>query len=116
QLDLAVPGHLGELVHRGNHEGRQQSIDVFVNDADRQAFAGRATGGEIAATERVAAVGEDAAARRVGLNVVPGTDALAAPGAVRQLVEGAGGADAAPEGVVLGIEESLRPVKGVRGA
>ena len=37
-LDLAVPRHLGELVHRGDQQGRQASVNLLIHHDDRDAL------------------------------------------------------------------------------
>ena len=95
-LDLALPRHLGELVHRGDQQRRQPPVDLLVHHDDRQALVRRPASAEEALAELVAAVDQRAARPvRVGLGVevLAGLDGAAAPRAGRQLVRRADAAD-----------------------
>ena len=45
-LHVAAPGHLREFVDRGEKEGREESIDLFVDRDDRDSLTRRLSLGE----------------------------------------------------------------------
>ena len=98
-LHRAVPRHLSELVHRGNQQRRQPTIDFFVHHHHRQPFARRFLHRELALAELGPAVDQRAAgplAVLLDLDVLAGVDLRAAPRAVRQLVRRSHAADTHP--------------------
>src|ERR1035438_4982819 len=61
-LGLALPGHLGELVHSGDQGSRELAVDLLIDDEDRDALVRGLPPAERTLTELVAAVDERAAA------------------------------------------------------
>ena len=57
-LGPAVPGHLGEFVHRSDQQGRRATVDFLIYYHHRQPFLGRVPLGEFAAAHVVAAVSD----------------------------------------------------------
>ena len=81
---LAFAGESRELVDGGDHEGRRQPVDLLVDREDRKALVDRATSGERAASELVAAVHIHSAHGRVGFDLCCG-DRRTAPWATLDL-------------------------------
>src|SRR5215472_19309174 len=55
-LGLALPGHLGELVHRGDQERGELAVDLLIDDQDRDALVRGLPPAEGTLTELVPAV------------------------------------------------------------
>ena len=91
-LDLAVPRHLGELVHGGDQQRRQAAVDLLIDHQHGNAFQRRLLGAERATAQHVAAE-RDRAATALGvgfhLDVLARVDLGPAPRAVGQLGRGA---------------------------
>src|SRR5690242_19166873 len=88
---FTFPGELRELVDSGDHQRRRESVDLLINDQDRQPFLVRRQQKAASLTERAFRLWADHQRAPVdGLNgdVTPGLDAGAAPWAGRQLVGG----------------------------
>ena len=83
-----VPRQLGELVDGGDHQGREQPVDLRVDGDDRYPLAGGA-GRRERALPGLAAIHQEPGGGRVVLAVVAGVDRPPAPRAVAQL-EGRG--------------------------
>src|SRR5271166_1125627 len=89
-LGLALPGHLGELVHCGDEESGELAVNLLIDDQDRDTLVRGLPPAERTLTELVAAVDEGASSTFARcLDVVAAGAELnlrSAPGAVGQLV------------------------------
>src|SRR5271167_4468160 len=89
-LGLALPGHLGELVHRSDQQGGEFAVNLLINDQNGDALVRGLPPAERTLTELVAAVDEGASPPLARcLDVVAAgaeLDLRSAPGAVGQLV------------------------------
>src|SRR5208337_2239331 len=96
-LGLALPGHLGELVHRGDEDSGELAVNLLIDDEDGYAVVRGLPPAERTLTELVAAVDEGASSTFARcLDVVAAgaeLDLRSAPGAVGQLVRRAAAAD-----------------------
>ena len=100
-LRLTLPGHAREFVDRGDQQVGQQTVDLFVDDDNRQALVRRLGAAEGASAQVVAAKLESPPAPGFGRfhdNIAPGLDLAAAPGAMRELDRRAAAADCAAAG------------------
>ena len=114
-LDLALPWHLREFVDRGDEECRESSVDLLIDDHNRETLAAGLSTAEGAVPELVAAVGQcpgGALREWPSLQVFSGVDGASAPGTGRKLVRRP---DARPPGGVVrsaSLLDGLRRVVG----
>src|SRR5271166_2459877 len=96
-LGLTLPGHLGELVHRGDKESGELAVNLLIDDQDRDTLVRGLPPAERTLTEFVAAVDEGASSTFARcLDVVAAgaeLDLRPAPGAIGQLVRRAAAAN-----------------------
>ena len=93
RLDFAPPRHLREFVDGRDHHRRQQPVDLFVDDDDRQPLVRRLRRRELTAAQCIRAEGigsSEVVRRRLDDDIAPRLDLRAAPRAAAQLRRRAG--------------------------